>query len=47
MKLKELLIGVDIIETSTNMDIEIASIAYKAREVKQNSLFVAFSSFGN
>ena len=45
MKLKELLQGVEIIETTANMELNIHQVAYDSRKVEQGALFVAVSGF--
>jgi UDP-N-acetylmuramoyl-L-alanyl-D-glutamate--2,6-diaminopimelate ligase len=45
MKLKELLQGVEIIESTANMELDIGQVAYDSRKVEQGSLFVAVSGF--
>ena len=45
MKLKELLQGVEIIEATANMELNIPQVAYDSRKVEQGGLFVAVSGF--
>ena len=45
MKLKELLQGVEIIESTADMELNIRQVAYDSRKVEQGSLFVAVSGF--
>ena len=45
MKLKELLIGVEILESTADMELNIAQVAYDSRKVAQDGLFVAVSGF--
>jgi len=45
MKLKELLRGVEIIEATADMELNIEQVAYDSRKVEQGALFVAVSGF--
>ena len=45
MKLKELLQGVEIIEATADMELNIQQVAYDSRKVEQGGLFVAVSGF--
>ena len=45
MKLKELLMGVDVIHATVDMNMEITGVAYDSRKVTAQSLFVAVSGF--
>ena len=45
MKLKELLQGVEVIETNTDLELNIQQVAYDSRKVESGSLFVAVSGF--
>ncbi len=45
MKLKELLQGVEIIEATANMELNIPQVAYDSRKVEAGCLFVAVSGF--
>ena len=45
MKLKELLQGVEIIEATADMELNIPQVAYDSRKVEGGSLFVAVSGF--
>ena len=45
MKLKELLRGVEVLETTASEDLDIAGVAYDSRKVTAGGLFVAVSGF--
>lgn len=45
MKLKELLNGVEVLQTTANMGQEICNVAYDSRKVVPGSLFVAITGF--
>lgn len=45
MKLKELLNGVEVLQTTANMEQEICNVAYDSRKVVPGSLFVAITGF--
>lgn len=45
MKLKDLLLGVDLLETTADMEIDISGVAYDSRKVTPGGLFVAISGF--
>ncbi len=45
MKLKQLLQGVEIIEATADMELNIPQVAYDSRKVEQGALFVAVSGF--
>jgi len=45
MKLKNLLQGIEIINTNADMDMEIASVAYDSRKVAPGGMFVAITGF--
>ncbi len=45
MKLKELLQGVEILESTANMELNIKQVAYDSRKVEEGALFVAVSGF--
>ena len=45
MKLKELLLGVTVLESTADMELDITEVAYDSRKVNQGSLFVAISGF--
>ena len=45
MKLKELLEGIEVLETTANLELNIDSVAYDSRKVKAGSLFVAITGF--
>ena len=45
MKLKDLLCGIEVLECTANVELEIENIAYDSRKVEENSLFVAISGF--
>ena len=47
MKLKELLNGIEILETNADMDMEIGDVAYDSRKVREGSLFVAITGFAS
>ena len=45
MKLRELLEGISIIESTANLDLDIQNVYYDSRKVTAGSLFVAVSGF--
>ena len=45
MKLRDLLQGVSVLETSADMDADIRDVAYDSRKVRPDGLFVAISGF--
>ena len=45
MKLKELLVGLDVLAVTADMDQEITAVAYDSRKVTPGSLFVAITGF--
>lgn len=45
MKLKELLRGVEVLEATVDLEMEIGAVAYDSRRVEQGGLFVAVSGF--
>ena len=45
MKLRELLIGVDVIKATADLEMDITSVVYDSRKVTPGSLFVAVSGF--
>ncbi len=45
MKLKELLAGISVLETTADMELEIDNVAYDSRKVMPGGLFVAISGF--
>ena len=47
MKLRELLQGIKVIESTANLELEIENIYYDSRKVTENSLFVAISGFAS
>ncbi len=47
MKLRELLQGVEILEATADLNMEIPSVAYDSRKVEQGGLFVAISGFAS
>ena len=47
MKLKELLSGIPVLETTANLETEIESIAYDSRKVTAGCLFVAIKGFAS
>ena len=47
MKLKKLLEGIQIIESTADMELDIASVAYDSRKVERGGLFVAISGFAS
>ena len=47
MKLKKLLEGIEIIESTADMELDIASVAYDSRKVERGGLFVAISGFAS
>lgn len=47
MKLRDLLIGIRVLESSADLDMEIAEVAYDSRRVTPGGLFVAISGFAS
>ena len=47
MKLKKLLEGIEIIESTADMELDIASVAHDSRKVERGGLFVAISGFAS
>ena len=47
MKLKELLVGIKVLETNADMELDIQAVAYDSRKVTPGSLFVAISGFAS
>ena len=47
MKLKELLNGIEILDSTANLELEIDSVAYDSRKVIAGGLFVAVSGFAS
>ena len=47
MKLKELLQGLEVLEASADMDMEIQTVVYDSRKVTPGSLFVAITGFAS
>lgn len=47
MKLKELLCGIPVLESTADLDMEIESVCYDSRKADKNSLFVAISGFAS
>ena len=47
MKLRELLKGIAVLETTADLETDIRSVAYDARKVAQGGLFVAISGFAS
>ena len=45
MKLKDLLVGLDILEATADLEREISAVAYDSRKVTTGSLFVAITGF--
>ena len=45
MELKELLRGVEVLETTASENLDIAGVAYDSRKVTAGGLFVAVSGF--
>ena len=45
MKLKNLLQGIQILNTNVDMETEIASVAYDSRKVQPGGMFVAITGF--
>ena len=45
MKLKELLTDVNVLKTNTDMELEIADVAYDSRKVQPDGMFVAVTGF--
>lgn len=47
MRLKELLAGIEILESNVDLEIGIDSVTYDSRKVSKNSLFVAVTGFAS
>ena len=47
MKLKELLVGIPILDSTADMELEIENVAYDSRKVTPGCLFVAISGFAS
>ena len=47
MKLRELLNGIEVLESTANLDMEIGAVAYDSRKVTSGALFVAISGFAS
>jgi len=47
MKLKELLNGISVLESTADLNIEIESVCYDSRKAEKGSLFVAISGFAS
>ena len=47
MKLKELLQGINVLESNVSMDMNIEQVAYDSRKVTEGSLFVAITGFAS
>ena len=45
MKLKELLVDVNVLKATADMDLEITDIAYDSRKVQPGGMFVAVTGF--
>ncbi len=45
MKLRELLQGINVVESTADLDLDIENVYYDSRKVTKNSLFVAVSGF--
>ena len=45
MKLKDLLVGVSVLETSADLELHIEAVAYDSRKVTEGSMFVAITGF--
>ena len=45
MKLKDLLTGISVLETTADLELDILDVAYDSRKVTEGSLFVAISGF--
>ena len=45
MKLKELLKGINILESNADMELEITDVAYDSRKVTEGGMFVAIKGF--
>ena len=45
MKLKDLLSGISVLETTVDLELDICSVAYDSRKVTEGGLFVAISGF--
>ena len=47
MKLKELLQGINVLESNVSMELNIEQVAYDSRKVTEGSLFVAITGFAS
>ena len=47
MKLRELLNGIEVLESTANLEMEIGAVAYDSRKVTSGALFVAISGFAS
>ena len=47
MKLREQLNGIEVVESTANLDMEIGAVAYDSRKVTSGALFVAISGFAS
>jgi len=47
MKLKELLKGISVLESTADLELDIEAVYYDSRKVTENSLFVAISGFAS
>ena len=47
MKLKQLLQGINILESNVSMELNIEQVAYDSRKVTEGSLFVAITGFAS
>ena len=45
MKLRELLGGINVLEATADLDLEVSAVAYDSRKVQPGGLFVAVSGF--
>ena len=45
MKLRELLRGIDLLETAADLDMEITGVSYDSRQTKAGDLFVAMAGY--
>lgn len=47
MKLKDIIKGLEIVESSGNLDLDIANIEYDSRKVDENTLFICIKGFNS
>ncbi len=47
MKLKDIIKGLEIVESSGNLDLDIANIEYDSRKVNENTLFICIKGFNS